>query len=74
MRAFPSSAATEHSVKSPLRLRAGEWLDVLKRTGKEFLADDCMGLAQQIAFSSLLAFFPAVILVIGLLGLDPRRL
>jgi membrane protein len=58
-------------VKSPLRLRAREWLDVLKRTGKEFLADDCLGLAQEIAFSSLLAFFPAVILVIGLLGLIP---
>jgi membrane protein len=52
-------------------MRAGEWLDVLKRTGKAFLADDCLGLAQQIAFSSLLAFFPAVILVIGLLGLIP---
>ena len=28
-----------------------------------------MGLAQQVAFSSLLAFFPSVILVVGLLGL-----
>lgn len=33
------------------------------------MADDCMGLAQQIAFSSLLAFFPAMILLVGLLGL-----
>ncbi len=72
MRAFPSStAATEDRVTSPLRLRAGDWLDVLKRTGKAFLADGGIGLAQQIAFSSLLAFFPAVILVIGLLGLIP---
>ena len=46
-----------------------EWLDVFKRTGKEFLRDDCMGLAQQVAFSSLLAFFPAMILLVGLLGL-----
>lgn len=44
-------------------------MDVFKRAFKEFLADDCMGLAQQIAFSSLLAFFPAMILLIGLLGL-----
>lgn len=58
-------------MSSPLRVRARDWLDVLKRTGKGFLADDCMGLAQEIAFSSLLAFFPAVILVIGLLGLIP---
>src|ERR687891_1317500 len=28
-----------------------------------------MGLAQQIAYSSLLAFFPAVILLVGLFGL-----
>jgi membrane protein len=41
---------------------------VLKGTGKRFLADDCLGLAQEVAFSSLLAFFPAVILAIGLLG------
>lgn len=33
------------------------------------MADDAMGLAQQIAFSSLLAFFPAVIFLVGLLGL-----
>jgi membrane protein len=44
-------------------------VDVLKRAGRQFLADDCMGLAQQVAFSSLLAFLPTVILLIGLLGL-----
>ncbi len=33
------------------------------------MADDCMGLSQQIAFSSLLAFFPAMILIVGLIGL-----
>jgi membrane protein len=65
----PPSSVTERRVSSPTRLHAREWLDVLKRTGKRFLADDCMGLAQEIAFSSLLAFFPAVILTIGLLGL-----
>ena len=50
-------------------LKWGEWLDVFKRTGKRFLADDCMGLSQQVAFSALLAFLPTVILLIGLLGL-----
>jgi len=59
--------APDGRVSTPLRLR--EWLDVLKRTGKQFLANDCVGLAQEVAFSSLLAFFPAVILLIGLLGL-----
>jgi membrane protein len=53
----------------PHRLKAREWLAVLKRSLKEFLADDAMGLAQQIAYSSLLAFFPAMIFLVGLLGL-----
>jgi membrane protein len=71
------STATEPEVRretgtvpsGPERLRPREWLDVLKRTGKEFMADDCMGLAQQVAYSSLLAFFPALIFLVGLLGL-----
>ena len=44
-----------------------------KRAAKQFVADDCMGLAQQVAFGALLAFFPALILLIGLLGLFGRR-
>jgi membrane protein len=51
------------------RFSFGEWLAVVKRSGKQFLADDCMGLAQQVAYSSLLAFFPAVVALIGLLDL-----
>ena len=54
---------------APTRLGLREWVDVFKRAGKEFLDDDCMGLAQQVAFNSLLAFLPTVILVVGLLGL-----
>ena len=67
------STATETSgggaPASPLQLSRGEWLDVFKRAGKRFMADDCMGLGQQVAFSALLAFLPTVILLIGLLGL-----
>ena len=65
----PSSATTEHAPSSPYRLSLRSWGSAFESTGKEFLADDCLGLAQQIAFSSLLAFFPSVILVVGLLGL-----
>ena len=54
---------------TPTRLSAGEWWAVLKRSGKEFMADDAMGLSQQIAYSSLLAFFPAMVFLVGLLGL-----
>jgi membrane protein len=58
-----------HAPAKPQRLSRGEWLAVVKRTGKEFLADDCMGLAQEVAYSSLLAFFPAIVALLGLLDL-----
>jgi len=32
------------------------------------MKDDCMGLAQEVAYSALLAFFPAVAALLGLLG------
>ena len=51
------------------RLSARDWLAVFKKSGKEFLADDCMGLAQQVAYSSLLAFFPAMIFLVAFLDL-----
>jgi membrane protein len=67
------STATEthegRAPSSPLKLSWREWVDVFKRAGKRFMADDCMGLGQQVAFSALLAFLPTVILLIGLLGL-----
>ena len=53
----------------PQRLSRGEWVAVFKRTFSQFMADDCMGLAQEVAYSSLLAFFPAVVALIGLLDM-----
>jgi membrane protein len=46
-----------------------KWREAFVHAAKRFLADDCMGLAQEIAYSSLLAFFPAVAFALGLLGL-----
>ena len=54
---------------SPWSLSAREWVDVFKRTLKSFLADDAMGLSAQVAFSSLLAFFPAMAFLVGLVDL-----
>jgi membrane protein len=54
---------------APWRLSAPEWVRVFKRAFKSFLEDDCLGLAAQVAFSSLLAFFPAMIFLVGLLDL-----
>jgi membrane protein len=62
------TASTE-APESPSGLRWADWVAVFKRAFKEFLADDCMGLAQQIAYSALLAFFPAVIFLVGFFGL-----
>ncbi len=64
-----SEAEVGHVPSGPHRLSAREWFAALKRTAKQFLADDCMGLSQQVAFGALLAFFPSVILLVGLLGL-----
>jgi membrane protein len=50
-------------------LSRSDWIAVVKRTVKSFLADDCMGLSKQVAYSALLAFFPAVVAVVGLLDL-----
>jgi membrane protein len=80
---LPTATDTESHVgrapRSPERLSATEWLAALKRSFSEFRRDDCMGLSQQIAYSSLLAFFPATAFVVGALGLfhlfdDVKRL
>jgi uncharacterized BrkB/YihY/UPF0761 family membrane protein len=67
--------------ESPLRLRWADWIAVFKRASNQFVTDDCMGLSQQIAYSSLLAFFHRVktrplwkvrliaIVLVGLTGL-----
>jgi membrane protein len=54
---------------APWRLSAPEWISAFKRAFKSFLADDCTGLSAQVAFSSLLAFFPAMVFLVGLLDL-----
>jgi membrane protein len=69
-----STATEQHgrvgrAPRSPERLSRAEWQAALKRSFSEFMSDDCMGLSQQIAYSSLLAFFPAMAFVVGALGL-----
>jgi len=44
-------------------------VSVFKRSFRSFMADDAMGLSAQVAFSSLLAFFPAMVFLVGLLDL-----
>ena len=54
--------------RAPEKLGRGEWVAVFKRAAASFMKDDCMGLAQEVAYSAMLAFFPAVAFLLGLLG------
>jgi membrane protein len=62
------SPGVGHAPPRPERLSRGEWLAASKRAASQFLEDDCMGLAQEVAYSALLAFFPAVAFLLGLFG------
>lgn len=44
------------------------WRRRLRATVREFLDDDAMGLSQQIAFNAVLAFFPACVFAVAVLG------
>ena len=74
MAASPFSTVTEGRRASKLSRspRSGEWLAALKRAGKEFLADDCLGLAAPGRVQLAARVLPGVILLVGLLGPDRR--
>ena len=54
--------------EKPQKLSRGDWIAAAKRAAGRFMADDCMGLAQEVAYSWMLAFFPAIAFFLGLLG------
>lgn len=64
-----TEAARTEAPHAPGRLSPSGWLAAFKGAGKHFVADDCPGLANQVAFGALLAFVPTVIVLVGLLGL-----
>ena len=47
------------------------WRELAKRTGQEILADNCMGLAAQLAFYFFLALFPALLFVVAIVSFVP---
>ena len=53
----------------PLKLRARAWLQVLKRTAKEFQEDQLTDLAAGLTYYAVLAIFPALIALVSILGL-----
>src|SRR5918993_5599964 len=49
------------------------WPDLFKRTVKEFNADNCLGLAAQLAYYLLLALVPAIVFLVALTSFLPPR-
>jgi membrane protein len=47
------------------------WTEILKRTAAEIGADNCLGLAAQLAFYFFLALFPALLFLVALIGYLP---
>jgi membrane protein len=64
----PEPDAAE-KVDSPTDLDKPSWLYVLRKTAREFSADECTDLAAALTYYSVLALFPAAIALTALLGL-----
>jgi len=47
------------------------WADLAKRTYREMMADNCFGLAAQLAYYFFLALFPALLFVVALVSFIP---
>src|SRR5262245_20919855 len=47
------------------------WRELAKRTGQEVIADNCLGLAAQLAYYFFLALFPALLFVVALISFVP---
>jgi membrane protein len=47
------------------------WTELVKRTGREIVADNCLGLAAQLAYYFLLALVPAIVFFVALASLFP---
>src|SRR5436305_4118042 len=64
-----SSSANGQPPEKPTQLPARSWLGVLKRTAKEFKADNLTDSAAALTYYGVLAIFPALIALVSVLGL-----
>ncbi|HEX6116370.1 MAG TPA: YihY/virulence factor BrkB family protein [Solirubrobacterales bacterium] len=64
-----SGRAAGSAPSGPLRMRARSWVQVLKRTAKEFQEDQLTDLAAGLTYYAVLAIFPALIALVSILGL-----
>jgi len=49
------------------------WPEVVKRTARELVADDCLGLAAQLSYYFFLALFPAILFLLALASFFPLQ-
>jgi membrane protein len=61
--------AKERALGSPTELRGRSWFGVLKRTVREFRADNVTDWAAALTYYGILSIFPALIAAVSILGL-----
>src|ERR687898_289644 len=69
-------APNHGGITSPAALPRGTWADTLKRTVHEFKDDKLQHWAAALTYYSVLSIFPALLVMVSLLGLfgDPERI
>ncbi|MCU7820280.1 YihY/virulence factor BrkB family protein [Kitasatospora sp. DSM 101779] len=68
-RSVPSTSHGGRRPDSPLDVPARGWWQVLKRTGREFLADELPDRAAALTYYAILAIFPALLVLVSVLAL-----
>ncbi|MGM9468973.1 YihY/virulence factor BrkB family protein [Streptomyces murinus] len=70
--AGPGREVEERAPRSPAQLPKGAWRAVLKGSLKEFKKDELTDRAAALTYYSVLALFPALLLLVALLGITGR--
>ncbi|THD80889.1 MAG: YihY/virulence factor BrkB family protein [Phenylobacterium sp.] len=68
-RQSPDAPSPGARVRSPLRISARAWKEILLRAQKEFMDDQIPLIAAGVSFYNLLALFPALVAFVALYGL-----
>src|SRR5437764_2977503 len=68
-RAADVQRSKRRAPESPTKLGGRSWFGVLRRTGKEFSADNLTDWAAALTYYGVLAIFPALIALVSILGL-----